>query len=69
MTGDRQAGVGTRMKSSPIQFHPSLPFEFWSHTSCVLEKNKQVKPLILKILPETYATLSKTSGMHIVQVI
>lgn len=27
-------------RSLPLQFSPSLPFEFWSHTGFVLEENK-----------------------------
>lgn len=41
MKGGRQAGVGRREWNPPLQFSPSLPFELWSHTDCVLEENKE----------------------------
>lgn len=63
MKGGRQAGVGRREWNPPLQFSPSLPFELWSHTDCVLEENKKLNPLILKILLGTYATLPRNSGM------
>lgn len=55
-------------ESNPsLPFGPSLPF--CSHTGCGVEENRKLKPLVLKVLLGTYATLSKNSGMSIVQVI
>lgn len=68
MKGDRQAGMGVGGGSPPPppQFSFSSSFEFWSHTGVSLKENKELNPLILKILLGTYVALSRNSKMSIV---
>ena len=44
---------------SPLPFGPFLPLISGVNTGCVLEENKRIKPLILKLSLGTYAILSR----------
>ena len=44
---------------SPLPFGPFLPLSSGVNTGCILEENKRIKPLILKLSLGTYAILSR----------